>query len=715
MYNFVNAKRPARRLMGLLGTTAVALAFATAAHSQQAEPVLGTVQVSDSVLNDPGATEGSDSYKGGPLTLGKTPTAFRELPQSASVITRRRMEDQNFTDIGDALRYTTGVQSFSLGGDYTNFSAQARGATADFQVNGMNQLVDDRAAQFDLAMYDRIEVLRGPAGLFKGAGSAGATINMVRKYADATTHYRGALTGGSFGTIRGEADVTGALNESGSIRGRLVVAGEQRGSHLYNSANSKFFAYGTVGFDLTPDTTASVGGAYQQADMDFFFGLPAFANGTLLNVPRQTSFTTDWAKGDLQTANAFGDVEHRFSNGGYVKGTLQYNSQSRVTKQVFSGGGLQPSGLMNISTNAEDIPTSNFGGDLYVSTPFSFWGQQHNFLFGGDFAETSQTTFRQGQAAPLPGVNIYTLDPKTIAEPVYNTTFTNSVADTTSYGLYSQIRVKPISPVTLVAGARVSWRELSTFNRTTGARTFGPNISGQLTPYLAALYDITDNLTLYASQAEIFQPQTSTTVAGVPLQPVVGRQYEAGVKAELFEGALNASAAIFQTTRSNEALPDPVNPGFSVAGGKRRVEGFEAEVTGRILRGWDIAAGYTYNQTTLLVAPPTPFFASYPSEHVFTLWTNYTVTEGPVTGLEIGGGLRALSDFHTVSGGVRFQGEAYTVAAARLGYRISDNLKASINVENLFDETYYNKVGNTTANNYYGTPRTIMFTIRADH
>ena len=702
----------------VLGTTAaIALAVASTAQAQQAggDTVLNTVSVTDTVLRDPGATEGTGTYKGGPLTLGKTPTSFLELPQSASIITRQRIEDQNFTDIGDALRYTTGVQSFSVGGDYTNFSAQARGATADFQVNGINQLVDDRAAQLDLAMYDRIEVLRGPAGLFKGAGSAGATINMVRKYADSNTHYRGALTGGSFGTIRAEGDVTGALNESGSLRGRLVVAGENRGTHLTNSNNSKLFAYGTLGFDVTPDTVVNVGGAYQQANMDFFYGLPAFANGTLLNVPRNTSFTTDWAKGDLQTANAFGDVEHKFSNGGFIKAMLQYNHQSRVTKQLFSGGGLQPSGLMALGTNAEDIPTSNFAGDIYVSTPFSFWGQEHNILFGGDFAETSQTTFRQGATAPIPGVNVYTFDPASLAQPVYNTTFTNTVADTTSYGLYSQLRVKPISPLTLVAGARISWREQSTFNRMTGARTWGPDNSGQFTPYLAALYDITDNLTLYASQAEIFQPQTATTVAGVPLQPVIGRQYETGLKAELFDGTLNASAAYFNTTRANEALPDPVNPGFSVAAGKRRVEGFEAEVTGQILRGWEIAAGYTYNLTTLLVAPPTPFFVNYPSEHVFTLWTNYTFTEGPVAGFEVGGGLRAVSDFHTVSGGTRFAAPSYTVAAARLGYRITSNLRAAINVENLFDETYYNKVGNATANNYYGTPRTIMFTVRADH
>ncbi|MDZ4370772.1 MAG: TonB-dependent siderophore receptor [Phenylobacterium sp.] len=659
------------------------------------------------------ATEDTDSYAGRALTLGKTPTSLRELPQSATIITRERIEDQNFTDVGDALRYTTGIQSFSVGGDYTSFSAQARGATADYQVNGLNQLVDDRAALFDMAMYDRIEVLRGPAGLFKGAGSAGATINLVRRAPTAEPHFRGVVTGGTWGSVRGEADVNGALNAAGRRRARLVVAGERRGTHLRNTDNSKAFAYGALDFDLAPSTTLSVGGATQSARMDYFFGLPAFASGVLLEAPRSTSFTTDWAYGRLDSTNVFAEVEHRLANGGFLKAVLQRSTTSRETKSLFSGGGLQPSGQVNVGTNLEDIPTRNLTGDIYLSTPFSLWGQTHNFLIGADYADTAQTTYRGGASAPLAPVNLFTFNPALYPEPTYDVLFANQRANTKSYGVYSQLRVKPVRDLTLIGGARLSWRELTSLNKITGARGSGPDTSGRFTPYLAAIYDVTSNLSIYASQAEIFQPQTATTVAGDLLPPVIGRQYETGIKGDFFEGRLNASAAIFRTTRSNEALPDPVNPGFSVAGGKRRVEGFEAEVSGQITPAWSLAAGYAFNETKVLIAPPTPFSSAFPSKHVFSLWTNYAFEAGPLEGVEIGGGVRALSAFHNLVGGVRFEADGYTVAALRLGYQINDSLAASVNVENLFDKTYYAKVGNATANNYYGTPRSLMFTLRA--
>ena len=660
-------------------------------------------------------TDGSDSYAGRAITLGKTPTPLREIPQSVSVVTRARIEDQNFTDVGDALRYITGVQSSSVGGDYNSFGAQARGAPADYQVNGLNQLVDDRAALFDMALYDRIEVLRGPAGLFKGAGSAGATINLVRKSATAAPHFRGALTGGSWGTYRAEADVNGALNASGSVRGRIVAAGEQRGTNLRNTDNRKAFGYGTLAVDLGPDSTLSVGGAVQEAKTDYFFGLPAFANGTLLDVPRSTSFVADWARGDLAASNVFGEFEHRLPTGGFVKAVLQRSKTSRKAKSLFSGGGLQASGRTNLGWNLEDIPTRNLAGDVYLTTPFTLWGQSHNFLIGGDYADTEQTTYRGGGTAPLTPVNIYDFDPASYPEPVADTLFANLRAKTKSYGVYSQLRVKPLAELTLVGGARLSWRKLKDLNQITNVRGAGPDVSGRFTPYLAAIYNVAPNVSLYASQTEIFQPQTATTVAGSILPPVEGRQYEAGVKGDFFEARLNASAAVFQTTRTNEALPDPVNPGFSVAGGKRRVSGLEAEVSGQVTPAWSIATGYAYNQTKILVAPPTPFFSTFPSKHVFSLWTNYAPQGGPLEGVEIGGGVRALSEFHNLVGGVRFEADGYTVASMRLGYTIRDTLKASVNVENLFDKKYYTKIGNATANNYYGAPRSVMLTLRADY
>lgn len=66
-------------------------------------------------------------------------------------------------------------------GDGTTYF-QSRGYPAEVQFNGLpanNGL--QYLTQFDLAMYDRVEVLRGPPGLLQGFGSPGGTVNLVRK------------------------------------------------------------------------------------------------------------------------------------------------------------------------------------------------------------------------------------------------------------------------------------------------------------------------------------------------------------------------------------------------------------------------------------------------------------------------------------------------------------------------------------------------------
>lgn len=666
---------------------------------------------------DPGATDGTQSYTTHAVTIGKTALSIRETPQSVSVVTRQRIEDQNLTDIGEALKFATGMTLQSVGGVYTEHSALSRGASADYQLDGINQSVDSRAAQFDLAIYDRVEVLRGPAGLFRGAGSAGATINLVRKRALSSFHVGGTLGAGSWGTLRAEGDVTGAVSASGNIRARLVAVAEDRGSFLDRIDNRKYLGYGTVEFDLAPATTLSLAATYQDARMDYFYGLPAYANGTLVSVPRSRSYGTPWAGGKLENVDLVAELEHRLSNGGRIKGTLRQSESDRSSQTLFSGGSLDAAGMQSLSSNDEAIKNDNTAADLFVDTPFRALGGLHNFLIGGDFQDYSQSTFRRAYSG-FSRVNFFTFDPGAVPEPDFaaQPAVTNSVAKIKSYGIYSQLRLKPVQPLTLIGGLRASWREVRNLDRLTNRRTNGPDVDGQVTPYFAATLEPLADWSLYGSYAEIFQPQSATTVQGTLLDPVTGRQMELGVKGELMDQRLTLSASVYRTTRSNEALSDPANPGFSIGGGKRRAEGYEVEVTGELTDGLHVSAGYAYTRTKILVAAVSQVGQAYAPttpKHNLTLWGNYRLpTSGPLAGLEIGGGLRANSDFYSQIGTVRFAANGYTVASALLAYNIDERLKLSVNVENLFDRHYYTKVGNATANNYYGTPRSVMATLR---
>jgi len=147
-----------------------------------------------------------------------------------------------------------------------------------------------------------------------------------------------------------------------------------------------------------------------------------------------------------------------------------------------------------------------------------------------------------------------------------------------------------------------------------------------------------------------------------------------------------------------------------------QVQGFEAEISGRPLPGWDVYAGYAYTQTEYVKAPVTQqgtTFSTFTPKNNFNLWTKYSPPQGPLSKAWVGGGLRVLSSFYTNLGNVRITQGAYAVVDAQVGYKVTDNVQASFTVGNLFDEKYYSRVGGGGFFNFYGEPRNYMVKLSA--
>ncbi|MNV50124.1 Fe(3+)-pyochelin receptor precursor [compost metagenome] len=206
-------------------------------------------------------------------------------------------------------------------------------------------------------------------------------------------------------------------------------------------------------------------------------------------------------------------------------------------------------------------------------------------------------------------------------------------------------------------------------------------------------------------------PQDAVTRDNQVIDPREGKQYEVGVKTELFDGAANASFALFQIEDRNRAVTDPADEDYSLPSGKARGRGFEVDVSGELLPSWNVTAGYTYLTSKYLEDPDNSggVFEPRAPRHSFRLWNKYTVPTGRLEGLSIGGGIRAFTDVYRIDEGARFSQPGYAVVDLQLGYRFNDNLKASLTVTNVFDKTYYQSVGYGERQNYYGEPRAVTF------
>lgn len=655
----------------------------------------------------------STAYTTKKVAIGKTTQSLKETPQSVSVVTRQRLDDQNISSIEEAMKNVTGitVQRFDAAGNYSIFNARGYGSDT-YQIDGTTLRTDANGSYLDLAVFDRIEVLRGAAGMFSGAGEPGVSFNMVRKRALADAVVKGKLSAGSWSNYRGDLDVTGALTADGALRGRLVTALQDNDTYMNGIDNRKKLLYGTLEYDLAERTTLSVGGTYQDIDTVLSRGLPTWADGTLLNIPRKTSFVQDWNTQQLKTTEFFAELEHHLANDGLIKGTVRQRVRDNDAKYSDPSVPAANGTMSSFAASAFKREDKDLSADLFLSTPFEFAGQTHNFLVGADYLKGDSDTNYAPYTVGLTGsVNIYHDNQQAFPEPVFAYGTNLSKSELENYGIYQQLRIKPVERLTLVGGGRLSWWKST--NKLT-SKTYEEEAN--FTPYAAVLFDITPDIAVYSSYSEIFKPQNSFSFdpanpngAGNQIDPRTGSQVEAGLKAALLDGRLNASAAIFQIEDKNRAVEDLAHKTFSLASGKVRSRGFEVDLSGQITDSLQLSSGYAFNRTKYLEdnTQKGSTFNTFTPKHNFNLWTHYKLPATLIEGLEVGAGVRAVSHFYSQSGTIRVEQGGYAVAAAQVAYQINPTYKLALNVDNLFDKKYYEKVSGTSRQNFFGSPRSI--------
>ncbi len=653
----------------------------------------------------------------GVTTLGKVPLKPRELPQSASVIDHERLEQQNLFSLDEAMQQATGVtvQPFQL----LTTAYYVRGFKVDsFELDGVPALLGNTASSpQDMAIYERVEILRGSNGLLHGTGNPAATVNLVRKRPQREFAASTTLSAGRWDRYRTEVDVGGPLSASGNVRGRAVAAYEDR-DYFYDVADQGTrLLYGVTEFDLSPDTLLTVGAQYQHIDsITNMAGVPMAKDGSNLGLSRDTYLDVDWDRFKWDTYRAFGSLEQQLGGGWKGKVSAEYQEADSRLRYAGSFGAIDPQTgdggqLTGAAYKFKSIQRSL---DANLNGPVRLFGLTHELLGGVTYAqgETRQDTARFLNLPNTP-VNVYRWDPHGVPRPQIGQYTSPGTTTTTQKGLYALGRIKLAEPLTLVVGGRESW-----WDQDTPATRFKPG--RQFTPYGGLIWDFARDWSWYVSYAEVYQPQADRqTWNSEPLSPVEGKTYETGIKGELADGRLNLSLAAFRIDLENNPQEDPDHPGppnnpFYISGGKVRSQGFELEGTGYLTPYWSLSAGYTYTSTEYLKDSQNDSgtrYSTFTPRHLLRLWSNYDLPWQDRR-WSVGGGLQAQSDYSVDYRGVSMRQGGYALVNMRLGYKIDEHWTAAVNVNNLFDRTYYQSLSNPNWNNRYGEPRSFNVSLR---
>ena len=675
-------------------------------------------------------TEGSGSYTA-PATTSATrmPLSLRETPQSISVVTRQLMDDQNLTTLDAVLRQTPGIVADRLD-ERVRFTS--RGFELNTMIDGLPTLaysgVAGEASMLNTVVYDRVDVLRGAAGLLNGVGAPGGAVNLVRKRP--TEEFGGSVSAGagSWNRYQTEADLHGGLNASGTLRGRVVASHTAGDSFIDDKKRKDDVFYGILEADLTANTLLTAGYEYEKTAIDGanFGQAPLFfSDGSRTHLPRSYNSSSPWSVWNMTTQRAFLNLEHRFANDWRIKSEAGYmkNERKRYSGDLW----LYPSdidpvtgiGVLDVGNNPSASENRSF--DIYATGPFQLFGRTHQASIG--FNLNSYSNWVYGSRS-IPGddrraVSIYQIP--SISKPDFPYPAFKFGTDTEERAIYGATRLKLAEPLSLLLGARVSWYRSTEWNRSWTDGTDGRRVisdptreSSVFTPYTGIVYDISQDYSVYASYTDIFQPNVARDRNNQVLDPKRGKNIELGIKGEHFDGALNTSFAVFRTREDNVAvddpgaapLPDGTTPQRAEKGA--RSQGFELTASGELLPGWQIMAGYTYHakrdKNDVLLNP------TYP-RRLLRLATSYRLP-GEWNKLTIGGSLNYQSDIYydEFYGLGRASQGGLTLIGLMARYDFNPNLSASLNIENLTDKRYYSGLGGY--NGYtYGTPRNIWMKV----
>nr|WP_218646624.1 TonB-dependent siderophore receptor [Pseudomonas umsongensis] len=698
---------------------------------------LGATNIIESSLD--ATTEGSGSYAARAVTIGKGTHTLKEIPQSVTVMTRKQMDDQDITDLKEAANKTTGlvgVQGVGKGMVLTSRGFQID----DWQYDGVpiprNTYALGNWATQDLIFFDRMEVLRGASGLLQGTGSPGGAINLVRKRGQNTPTVTVTGKAGSWDHYGLQLDAGGPLNQSGTVRGRFVADEDQSDSFIDYEWNKTHSLYGALDFDLREDTTLGLAVSYSDAESrPMIRGLPRYADGKTADVPRSTYTGARWNHSDIDVTTVYTDLEHHFNDDWAFKvGAVRMSETNKAKNQRLqsSGDGLEADGSgVQYADFVTDFDATKLGLDMNLIGHFDALSMQHEVMLGGNYSKyTSDDKFARTFNDSTD--TIFGIDhdrPEISYEGLLNTPggrATPSKYDIRQKGLYGSWRVKPFDPLTLVLGSRVSWYDYSYKSWTQVAFSdvvatnpeSTANESGEVTPYAGIIYDLSREWAVYASYTDVFEPQTLRDAGGSMLKPVIGSNYEVGLKGELLDGRVNTSLALFRYDQENRAVND-LTSGFacdgwycSTASGKVRSQGLDAEISGEVLSGLQLFAGYTYNTTKYLDDPVDEgkVFSAWTPKHMLRAWGDYQFS-GDWNRVSTGLGFTTQS--HTLGYEHTFDVPGYTVWSARVGYQLTPEIGLALNANNLFDKHYYTAgYSQLSGNNNFGEPRNMMFSVK---
>ena len=700
------------------------LALASAGFAQTATPAADQPVVLDPVEVQ-GVAAGSYQVKRS-IVATRTDTARIDTPQALTTLTRGLLDDTATTSIGDAVRYVPGVGTAQGEGNRDTVVLRGNSSTGDYFVDGLR---DDVQYYRDFYNIERLEALKGPAGMIFGRGGPGGVINRVSKQAllDGKSFVEVSALAGSWDQYRGTLDFNQSLGSDATAALRLTAVYEEADSFRDDVELRRQGLNPTFGFALSEQTTFRVGFEYFNDERVADRGVPSF-NGRPFDTDESTFFGNpdeSYSRAYVRAVNA--TLEHEFADGTTLRNATRYASHDKFYQNVFASGSVvTPGNTVAIAAYNQATDRENILNQTDVVFTFDTGSVGHTLLTGLELGRQETDNLRLTGSSTAVGIT--TLGSVPVSNPRYagplffNPSATDadnrSVAE--NIAVYVQDQIQLLPKLQLIAGLRLDHFEVDLLNNRNG--TTLTSTDDLVSPRAGLVYKPVETLALYASYTLSYVPRAGEQLASLAannaaLDPEEFQNLEVGAKWDV-NPRLSLTAAAYQLDRHDQAVTNPLDTTTSVLV-DQRVHGIELGATGRLTEHWSLTGGYAYQDGETLDTIPLTGGNSTPSgsriaqlpRNTFSLWNRYDFT--PAWGVGLGVIYRdeifaalptTATPATTLPSFVRFDAAVF--------YRINDHLRAQLNIENLLGKDYYATAHNNN-NITPGSPLAVRLGITA--
>ncbi|MBC5833618.1 TonB-dependent siderophore receptor [Flavobacterium sp. F372] len=642
-------------------------------------------------------------------TVSKMPLKDIENPQVYNTITNDLLKEQVVTNFNDALKNATGVtrlwESTGRGGDGAEFYSMRGFSVQPTMINGLPGINN---GSIDPINVDNIEVIKGPSGTLFGSSliSYGGLINIVTKKPYSKFGGEIGYNSGTYGMDRLTADVNIPLNKDVSLR--MNSAYQKENSFQDAGFNKSFFFAPSLSYKVSDKLSFLINTEFSEresanAPMVFLNrGLPiSFFSMDLFEQNYKKSYTSNELTMNNPTFNLQAQMFYKLSDS-WTSQTVLSRSTAKTNGYYHylfdSSNGDEFARFIskaNSQTEGTDIQ-QNFIGD------FKIGNLRNRMVVGIDYLSMNQRNANAGwrsfgTISMVDQTDNIGSNPTELTQNAVDAILTGSysgktMAENEVISAYVSDVLNVTEKLSVMASVRVdnfiSKTETQSFNQIAVSPKFGTVY--QIIPNKVSVFG--NYMNGFTNMAPSIQ---SDNVTYKSFKPEQANQYEFGLKTNLYKDIISTTISYYNIDVTDKVMTDPTTYISSIQGGEVNSNGVEISFTANPIKGLNIIAGYSYNDSEVTKDIIDDSYLGYRPEEagpntLVNFWANYSFSEGDLKGFGLGFGGNYASEFNVLHRKTTgsFTLPDYTILNSALSYN-SDKFNISLKVNNVLNEKYY--------------------------